>query len=140
MIYLDSAAAVKLLHAEAHSQALRDWLGERADTGWVSSVLIEIECFRALARHAPEALPRLHMVLDLVEMVDLDPAVRIVAQTITPPAVRSLDAIHVATALRIRERITSFVTYDTRLAAAARKAGVAVDMPMETRPRRPGGN
>lgn len=128
MIYLDSAAAVKLVHAEEHFQALRDWLGERAETGWVSSVLIEVECFRALARHAPEAIARLHPVLDLVELVDLDPAVRIAAQTIGP-AVRSLDAIHVATALRIRERISSFVTYDARLAAAARKAGLTVDIP-----------
>lgn len=129
MIYLDSAAAVKLVHSEAHSQTLRDWLDERAETGWVSSVLIEVECFRALARHAPEAIVRLRPVLDLVELVDLDPEVRIAAQTIGPPAVRSLDAIHVATALRIRDRVSSFVTYDTRLAEAARKAGLPVDVP-----------
>lgn len=60
MIYLDSAAAVvKLVHAEAESQALRDWLDERADTGWTSSTLVEIETFRALARYAPDAVTRL---------------------------------------------------------------------------------
>ena len=51
MIYLDSAAVVKLVHAEAESAALRGWLDERAETGWISSVLTEIESFRALARH-----------------------------------------------------------------------------------------
>jgi predicted nucleic acid-binding protein len=128
MIYLDSAAIVKLVHAEAESEALRDWLSERADTGWVSSVLAEIESFRALARHVPEAVVRLPRVLDLVELRDLDAGVRILAQTVRPIVVRSLDAIHLATALRI-PTLTSFVTYDKRLADAARAAGLTVDAP-----------
>jgi predicted nucleic acid-binding protein len=129
MIYLDSAAVVKLVHAESESQALRDWLDERADTGWTSSTLVEVESFRALARHAPEAVARLHPVLDLIDLVDLDPSIRILAQTLRPVTVRSLDAIHLGTALRIRSRLTSFVTYDKRLADAATGAGLTVDMP-----------
>jgi len=129
MIYLDSAAVVKLVHAESESQALRDWLDERADTGWTSSTLVEVESFRALARHAPEAVARLHPVLDLIDLVDLDPSIRILAQTLRPVTVRSLDAIHLGTALRIRSRLTSFVTYDKRLADAAMGAGLTVDMP-----------
>jgi predicted nucleic acid-binding protein len=129
MIYLDSAAVVKLVHAESESQALRDWLDERADIGWTSSTLVEVESFRALARHAPEAVARLHPVLDLIDLVDLDPSIRILAQTLKPVTVRSLDAIHLGTALRIRSRLTSFVTYDKRLADAATVAGLAVDMP-----------
>jgi predicted nucleic acid-binding protein len=129
MIYLDSAAVVKLVHAESESQALRDWLDERADTGWISSTLVEVESFRALARHAPEAVARLHPVLDLIDLVDLDPSIRILAQTLRPVTVRSLDAIHLGTALRIRSRLTSFVTYDKRLADAASGAGLTVDMP-----------
>ena len=129
MIYLDSAAVVKLVHAEAESQALRDWLDERAETGWISSALVEIESFRALARHAPDAVTRLHPVLDLIELSDLDPSVRILAQTIRPATVRSLDAIHLATALQLRAQLTSFITYDKRLADAARIAGLTVDMP-----------
>ena len=50
MIYLDSAAIVKLVHAEAESAALRAWLDERAEMDWISSVLTEVESFRALAR------------------------------------------------------------------------------------------
>jgi uncharacterized protein len=129
MIYLDSAAVVKLVHAESESEALRDWLDERADTGWTSSALVEIESFRALARHAPEAVTRLHPVLDLIDMVELDAGTRILAQTVKPATVRSLDAIHLATALRVRPRITSFITYDKRLADAAHTAGLTVDMP-----------
>jgi predicted nucleic acid-binding protein len=51
MIYLDSAAVVKLVHAEAESQALRNWLDERVAAEWTSSVLAEIESSRALARY-----------------------------------------------------------------------------------------
>jgi len=129
MIYLDSAAIVKLVHAETETQALRDWLDERAETGWTSSVLAEIESSRALARHAPEAVTRLHPVLDLIDLVDLDASIRILAQTVKPATVRSLDAIHLATALRIRPQLTSFITYDKRLADAAQTAGLPVDMP-----------
>lgn len=129
MIYLDSAAIVKLVHAESETQALRDWLDEQAETEWTSSVLAEIELSRALARHAPEAVTRLHPVLDLIELVDLDAGIRILAQTVRPSTVRSLDAIHLATALRIRSQLTSFITYDKRLADAAQAAGLTVDMP-----------
>ena len=129
MFYLDSAAIVKLVHPEPDSEALRAWLAERAETGWVSSVLAEVETFRALARHSPGAISRLAPVLDLIELVEIDPAVRIAAQAVAPAAVRSLDAIHLATALRLGAQLTSFVTYDKRLADAAAGAGLSVDMP-----------
>ncbi|GAA3081905.1 putative nucleic acid-binding protein [Kribbella aluminosa] len=82
---------------------------------------------RALARHAPEAvlLPR---VLDLIELRELDAGSRMIAQTVRPATVRSLDAIHLATALRIHP-LTAFVTYDKRRADAARAAGLTVDAP-----------
>src|SRR5580692_7739337 len=106
MIYLDSAAVVKLVHAEPESQALRDWLDERAETGWVSSVLAEIESFRALARHSPAAVGRLPAVFDLIDLIDLDAGTRLLARAVSPVTVRSLDAIHLATALRLGQRLT----------------------------------
>ncbi len=57
--------------------------------------------------------------LDLINLVDLDPDIRALARTVAPVTVRSLDAIHLATALRIGGQLTSFVTYDKRLADAA---------------------
>jgi hypothetical protein len=129
MIYLDSAAVVKLVHAESESAALRTWLDARAETGWTSSVLVEIESFRALACHAPAAAPRLPKVLDLIDMIDLDLPIRILAQGVRPVTVRSLDAIHLATALKVRSALTSFVTYDKRLLAAASAAGLSVASP-----------
>ena len=126
MIYLDSAAVVKLAHAEPGSGALRRWLGERAETGWISSVLTEIEAFRALARFAPGAVSRLPAVLD---QIDLDPRIRILARAVEPATERSLDAIHLGTALQSRPGLTSFVTYDKRLLDAAQAAGLPVDSP-----------
>ena len=129
MIYLDSAAILKLVHAEPESPALRRWLDKRAETGWISSVLTEIESFRALARYAPEAVSRLPAVLDQIDLIDLDQRIRILARTVQPVTVRSLDAIHLGTALQSRPGLTSFVTYDERLLDAARAAGLPVDSP-----------
>lgn len=129
MFYLDSAAIVKLVHAEPESPALRDWLDERAETGWVSSVLAETESFRALARYAPEAVTRLHPVLDQIDLIEMNHHVRILAQTIRPVTIRSLDAIHLGTALSIRRGLTSFVTYDKRLLDAAIATGLPADSP-----------
>jgi predicted nucleic acid-binding protein len=131
MIYLDSAAVVKLVHAEPESAALRGWLDERAETGWISSVLVELESFRALARYAPDAVSRLPAVLDQIDLIDLDPGIRILAQTAKPATVRSLDAIHLGTALQARPGLISFVTYHKRLLDAASAAGLPVDSPWE---------
>ena len=130
MIYLDSAAVVKLVHAESDSQTLRAWLAARADVDWVSSVLLEVESFRVLARYSRESAGRLPPVLDLIELVELGPEIRIRAQTVSLATVRSLDAIHVATAVQLGGQLTSFVTYDKRLADAAAAAGLTVDMPV----------
>jgi uncharacterized protein len=129
MIYLDSAAVVKLAHAEPESPALRGWLDERAETGWISTVLTEIESFRALARYAPGAVSRLPAVLDQIDMIDLISGIRILARTVEPATLRSLDAIHLGTALHSRRELTSFVTYDKRLLDAAQAASLPIDSP-----------
>ena len=114
------------LDVAAHS---RRWLDERAETGWISSVLTEIESFRALARYAPEATSRLPAVLDQIDLIDLDQRIRTLARTVTPTTVRSLEAIDLGTALRSRPSLTSFVTYDRRLLDAAQAAGLPIDSP-----------
>ena len=130
MIYLDSAAVVKLVHAEPETPALRAWLDERAETGWLSSVLVEIETFRAVARYAPAAVTRLPPVLDQIDLIGLSPRIRLLAQTVRPVTVRSLDAIHLGTALSARDNVTSFVSYDKRLLDAAITAGLPAESPV----------
>ena len=88
-----------------------------------------IESFRALARYEPEAISRLPAVLDLIDLVELESPVRVLAQTAKPATVRSLDAIHLGTALQARPALTSFVTYDKRLLDAARAVGLPTNSP-----------
>jgi hypothetical protein len=58
MIYLDSAAVVKLVRAEPFTTDLVDWLRVRTSSLLVSSALVEVEVARALRRNTPEALIR----------------------------------------------------------------------------------
>jgi predicted nucleic acid-binding protein len=102
------------------------------------SALVGVETYRALARATasvdmPAVVNEFHALLDLIVRIEVDPGVRIRAQTVGPPAVRSLDAIHLATGLRLRDRgqLTSFVTYDKRLADAALAAGLTVEAPSD---------
>ncbi len=68
-------------------------------------------------------------ILDLMALAEISPEVRALAQAVTLPAVRTLDAIHLATALGMNDQLASFVTHDRRLADAAIAAGLTVDSP-----------
>jgi uncharacterized protein len=92
-------------------------------------VLTEIESFRALSRYASQAVSRLPAVLDQIDLIDLDQHIRMLARTVSPATVRSLDTIHLGTALRSRPSLTSFVTYDRRLRQAAQAAALPIDSP-----------
>ena len=82
-----------------------------------------------LGAHASEAASRLPAVLDQINLIGLDPPVRSLAQTVRPATVRSLDAIHLGTALYTRPGLTSFITYDKRLLDAALAAGLPAEAP-----------
>lgn len=135
MIYLDTSALVKLAHVEAHSNGLVDWLSDREDTPLVSSVLTEIELVRAVRRSAPAALPNVPPILARLYRIEIDATVRAMAAAYAEPGLRSLDAIHLATAQLIagesRETTaeSAFVTYDRRLAEAAATAGLIAVQP-----------
>jgi predicted nucleic acid-binding protein len=119
MIYLDSAAVVKLVHAEPESAALRSWLDEQAEVQWISSVLTEIESFRALARYAPEAVSRLPAVLDQIDLIDLDQRIRMLAQTVTPATVPRCHSPRHSLALPL----FTYLVRDLRQAPARRGPG-----------------
>jgi hypothetical protein len=74
-------------------------------------------------------MSRLPAVLDQIDLIGLEPPIRILAETARPATVRSLDAIHLGTALHARQTLTSFVTYDKRLLDAALAAGLPADAP-----------
>lgn len=132
MIYLDSAAIVKLIRQEPESESLGAWLAERLQMSRVSSVLAEVEVERAIARHSPASRSYIAPIMDTIARFDIDHPVRSMAVAIVDPLLRSLDAIHLASAqiLRAEFRETPiFVTYDKRLLAAAGAAGLPVASP-----------
>lgn len=132
MIYLDSAAIVKLIRRERETEELDRWLGERHDQPLLSSTLVEIEVPRALRRSDPGRLVAVPTVLAKINKIEIDEAVRATAAAYQDPALRFLDAIHLASAHSLALdgiEITAFVTYDKRLLAAGRDAGLPVASP-----------
>jgi hypothetical protein len=133
LFYLDASALVKLVREESESTALSTFLKE-ADL--VSSELVFTEVPRAIRRAASDD-PKLSLdqlleqtsdVLDSLATVPVDQAVLVAAGALPEPALRALDAIHVAAALSLSP-IDAFVTYDERQAAAARLAGLRTVTP-----------
>ena len=130
MLYLDTAALVKLVRRETESDALADWLSERGDAPWVTSTLAEVELGRALRRLEPELLSGVPGLLARLYRCEIDATVRATAAAFCDPALRTLDAVHLATALVVLgDELTAFVTYDQRLLADAQDRGFPVAAP-----------
>lgn len=126
--YFDTSALVKLVVPETESPALRSWLGSRAARA-VTSDLARVELWRAVRRNAPEAARQAGALLDGVVTTGITREILDEAARLGPPELCSLDAIHLATALDLGRDLEGFVTYDERLAAAARSAGLVVVQP-----------
>ena len=126
-LYLDSSALVKLVVREPESLALRDAL--RSWPERVSSVVARIEVERVARRISGGAVRRARSVLQRLALVDLDDDVVRSSATLGPPELRTLDAIHLATALSLRDDLGAFCAYDARLLGVAAAAGVDVVAP-----------
>lgn len=133
MIYLDSAAVVKLVRQEAWSVDLVSWLNAHHGVPLASSALVEVEVPRALRRAAPQALVGVPATVGRLFRLEIDSTVRATAAAFADPALRSLDAIHLATAKLLTDEsgtaLTAFVTYDDRLLASAQTAGLPTASP-----------
>jgi len=133
IVYADASALVKLVRDEAESAALRAYL-RGADL--VSSELVLTEIPRAVRRAAalePDLpldllLERAGALIEVLALRPLDRALLAGAGALTEPALRALDAIHVAAAVDL-DPIDAFVTYDERQAASARLAGLRTMAP-----------
>ena len=129
LLYLDSSALVELIAREPETPALLSLLELRPEV--VSSALARVEVLRAVSRagRAPGSLERARDVLSRVALIAMDGGILDAAATIQPAELRSLDAIHLATALSLHPEAAMFVSYDERLNAAAAAARLRVVSP-----------
>jgi predicted nucleic acid-binding protein len=125
--YLDSSAVVKLIVAEPESAALRTHLRRRRPL--VSCALARTEVLRALLPVGEIALSRAHEVLRRLDLVRINDRVLDAAGILQPAQVRSFDAIHLATAQLLGEDLGQVITYDERMAEAARSLGLKTIAP-----------
>lgn len=129
LYYLDTSAALKLLAEESHSLAFAAFYDEHSDDDWVSSALLRVEFVRAVRRTLPALLPDALELLMAFDYVRIDDDIVDAAANEPERALRSLDAIHLATAQALGSDVAALVTYDDRLAQAARAAGIRVLTP-----------
>src|SRR5689334_21544471 len=127
-IYLDSSAIVKLAVTEKESTALRRYL--RGRTPLVVSALARTEVARALLPLGPAAIQRGNDVLSRIELIRVTALILLEADTLLPPELRSLDAIHLATMRQLGSSLLRLLTYDSRMAAAAAELGIATIAPV----------
>ena len=129
LYYADTSAVIKLLVEETDSKAFAAFYDAHSDAEWVSSDLLRIELTRAVARAMPALLPDARELLLAFSCIAIDDD--IVEGAITEPdrGLRSLDAIHLATARILAPELDALVTYDDRLLRAATDAGLVTVSP-----------
>lgn len=127
-VYVDASAAAKLLIEEAESPALGEHLDRVAADGAaiVASTLLETE-LRRLAVREELAQSAVSDLLDRIDLAEPNKSLFYEAGILPGRRLRSLDALHLATAIRLEA--DEIVAYDQRLAEAARSVGLQVTMP-----------
>ncbi len=126
-IYVDSSAIVKLAVREPESAAVRRYLRGRRPL--ICSALARTEVLRALVPAGAEAIDRGRGVLQRIDLVRVNDRILNAAGLLSPPELRSLDAIHLATAQELGRDVRAIVTYDDRMGTAAKRLGYRVVQP-----------
>ena len=127
LVYLDSSALVKLVIDEGETPALRQYLTARP--AQASSALAKVELVRNVRPYGDLAMIRARRLLQQLRLIAVDDALLDDAARIAGPTLRTLDAIHVAAARAILLDLEALVTYDRRMAEAARALGIEVASP-----------
>ncbi len=127
-IYLDTSALAKLVVSEPESAHLRQWLRERGSVPMVTNSIGVVELRRLAARVNQQVLSTAVRLLARIGVVGVTPDALALAAEIPPPEVRTLDALHIASAAMLSD-LESVVTYDERMATAAIAYGLPVAAP-----------
>ena len=126
VVYLDTSAFVKTIVAEPETRRLRRWLASRHERA--SASLVRVEAIRAVRPHGADAVARARRALSTLTLIRLDDELLDAASDLASP-LRSLDAIHLAAAQALGADLDVVVTYDLRMARAARELGFDVASP-----------
>jgi hypothetical protein len=128
MIYLDRTALAKIVVAQPESGALLAFLERHPER--VTSALARVEVQRAIRRagKSDRAVERARSLFDRIALVAIDDLVLAAAVDLEPRDLEAGDAIHLATAASL-QGVDAFVTYDPRLARAAKRQGLTVETP-----------
>lgn len=127
MVFLDSSALVKLVIREPETPALRRYLASHPQR--IACQLVRTEVPRAVRQFGPRALAKARSVLQRVQIIRLDDDLLDAAANLDPMVLRSLDAIHLATAQLLARELEAVVTYDRRMRTAAERLGLVVAAP-----------
>lgn len=131
LYYADTSAVIKLLVEGTDSTAFAAFYDTHSDAEWVSSALLRIEVGRAVARAMPALLPDARDLLLAFSCIAIDDDVVEGAMNEPDRSLRSLDAIHLATARILAPELDALVTYDDRLLRAASDAGLVTVSPRD---------
>jgi uncharacterized protein len=131
LYYADTSAVIKLLVEETDSTAFAAFYDAHADAEWVSSALLRIEVGRAVARAMPALLPDARDLLLAFSCIAIDDDIVEGAMNEPDRILRSLDAIHLATARILAPELAALVTYDDRLLRTAGDAGLVTISPRD---------
>lgn len=125
--YFDASALVKLLLPEDETDALRDALPQwrRGATSRIAAV----EVLRAVRRRDSAVESQAMRLLSRVSLVRIGDRILIGAAALRPPELRAIDALHVASALRLGSALAAFVSYDQRQLEAAEALGLPTASP-----------
>lgn len=134
MYYVETSALVKLILEEAETPAMRRFLTPLAPTDLVTSALTRTEMLRAARRRGPCEEGKAREVLSGLSEITITRELLDTAGTLDPPVLRTLDAIHLVTAMEIEDELTAVVAYDVRLLDGAGRAGLPVYTPTDPRP------
>lgn len=126
--YVDSSAMLKLAFTEPESVQLREWLTQDQPV-LVGSDLVRTETIRAVRRTFPDHVDRAFTTLGLLNLLRVTPTAFRRASDLGPESLRSLDALHLASALELGEDLEGMITYDSRLTVACARHGVRVVAP-----------
>jgi len=131
LYYADTSAVIKLLVEETDSKAFAAFYDAHNDAEWVSSALLRIEVTRAVTRAMPALLPDARDMLLAFSCIAIDDDIVEGAMNEPDRSLRSLDAIHLATARILAPELDALVTYDDRLLTAATDAGLVAVSPRD---------